>query len=81
VVEGNEKCTGPGYGKPGTCTVEARSLHNGAEAEAEGNYEVHRDLALCTERRKGSVLDRLAAMISNEQIESLRAKIGLTSGW
>ena len=81
VVEGNERCRGLEYGKPGTCTAEARKLHNEAEAEEEGSCEVHRGLVLCMERRKGSVLDRSAAMNPHEQIERVKTKITLTSGW
>lgn len=80
MVEGNEGRRGQEYGKPGTCTAEARKLHNGAEAE-EGSCEVRRGLALCMERRKGSVLDRSAAKDSNEQIERSKTEISLTSGW
>lgn len=58
VVVGNERCKGPGCGKSGTYTAEVRTLHSGAEEEEGGSCGIHRDLALCTVRCKGSVLDR-----------------------
>ena len=80
VVVVNERCKGLGCGKSGTYTVEVRTLHSGAGEEEGVSCGVHRDLALCTARCKGSVLDRSAAMIPDEQMEGVTMRYTLTSG-
>ena len=77
-MAGNERRRGPGCERSGTCTVEARSLHNWAEGE--GCCGVRKDLVLCMVKCKGSVLDR-SAMMSDERSGRVYNGISaLTSG-
>jgi len=68
VAGGNGKCRGLGCGTSGACTS---NLHSWVEAEGEVSCGVRRGLAVCTVRRKGSALDRSAAMIRDEQAEGI----------
>lgn len=80
MVGENEGCRGQGCVRSGTCTAEVRNPHNGVEAEEGASCGVRRDLVPCMARRKGSALDRSAAVISGEQADALTMGPALTSG-
>ena len=67
VVGESGRCMGLGCERSGTCTVEVRSLHSWVEAVAEGCCGARKG-SRNTVRRRGSVVDRSAAMMSDEQV-------------